>query len=835
MGYQDLVGPGSGRHHPRVAAPAAPESPVLPPSAELLESTTDCVFLLDSSWRFTYLNARAEQEIAGGRSLIGRTLWTEFPEAAGTLFETRYRQAMEERVGVSFETYFPPLASWFKVFARPLSIGGIGVWFQNITAPKEREAQLSNIFSQALVGVMLCGPDGRAQMVNDRFCEILGRSADELKSLDVSDYTHPDDLGWNLPLLEKHLRSGDSLRLEKRYLRPDGSSAWCKVSVSFVAGAAGEVEASIVVAQETTQHKQAERALEEGEQLYRSILDASADCIKILDLDGRLVLMNSPGVCGLELPCFEQIRGMPWVNLWPPQSRAVVEAAVADATAGKIARFSAACPTAKGASKWWNVVVTPMRDRDGEVARLLSISRDVTIERASAEQLQWTSEHDALTELPNRGAFEAHLQGATIRAMQRGNKVGLLLLDLDHFKHVNDTLGHPAGDHLLTIFAMRLKECVRESDFVARLGGDEFAVVFESQVTELNILDTGQAILARLQEPIPYEGRMISAGASIGGAVFPNDASSAQELLKNADIALYALKEAGRGGTKMFHQHMRQEAQLVASQLSLARTAISTRSVEPHYQQKVDLCTGRIVGFEALLRWRHSARGIQPPDTVAEAFKDYELATKIGDLMQCGVFRDVRRWLDASLPIGSVAINAAPAEFLRDDFAERFLARMHEHGIPPCIVELEVTEHVFIERGSDYVGRALKLLAAEGVRIALDDFGTGYSSLSHLRDYPVHVVKIDQSFVDLIGMEPEIRAIVCAVIDLAKSLNIAVVAEGIETPEQRALLVKDGCQLGQGYLFGRAIQAGQVAALIAPPPLILSSSDVRMGRTPPVC
>jgi len=259
---------------------------------------------------------------------------------------------------------------------------------------------------------------------------------------------------------------------------------------------------------------------------------------------------------------------------------------------------------------------------------------------------------------------------------------------------------------------------------------------------------------------------------------------------------------------------MRQEAQLVSSQLSLARNAITRESVEPHYQQKVDLVSGNIVGFEALLRWRHITRGLQNPDTVAEAFKDYELASKIGELMQNRVFGDMRNWLDKGLPIGFVAINAAPVEFLRDDFAERLIARMDEHRIPPHLVEIEVTEHVFLERGSDFVGRALKTLSHTGVRIALDDFGTGYSSLSHLRDYPVDVVKIDRSFIDKITTDAEVRAIVSAVIDLARSLNLEVVAEGVETEAQKWLLIQHRCGVGQGYLFGRAIEADEVPYLL---------------------
>jgi EAL domain-containing protein (putative c-di-GMP-specific phosphodiesterase class I) len=264
----------------------------------------------------------------------------------------------------------------------------------------------------------------------------------------------------------------------------------------------------------------------------------------------------------------------------------------------------------------------------------------------------------------------------------------------------------------------------------------------------------------------------------------------------------------------MFHSHMREQAQVVASQLSVARSALTEASIEPHYQQKVNLQTGGIAGFEALLRWRHETRGLQLPHTVSEAFKDYELAAKIGHLMQHRVFRDLRGWLNSGLSVGFVAINAAPAEFLRDDYAELLLNRMQEYSIPPSLIEIEVTEHVFLARGADYVGRALKLLNEIGVRIALDDFGTGHSSLSHLRDYPVDVVKIDRSFVEKMTTDPEVRAIVSAMVDLARSLKIDVVAEGVETEEQRQQLIADGCRLGQGFFFGKPVASADIPNLL---------------------
>jgi diguanylate cyclase (GGDEF)-like protein/PAS domain S-box-containing protein len=576
----------------------------------------------------------------------------------------------------------------------------------------------------------------------------------------------------------------------------------------------GQIGGIIGVSRDITERDAAERALRESDLLHRSVLEASADCIKIIDLNGALEMMNGPGACAMEIDNVEQILGHEWAGMWPEEARKTAAAAIEEARAGRAARFTDYCPTAKGTPKWWDVVVTPMKDEAGEVSRILSISRDITSSREAADQLRWTSEHDGLTDLPNRRSFQTHLQAATLRAMEPGGVVGLLLIDLDHFKHVNDTLGHAAGDHLLKTFSQRLQSSVRANDFVARLGGDEFAVILEGVKAHEDLMRAGESILQRLQAPMTFDGRVISASASIGGALFPEDASSANELFKCADSALYALKGSGRGGTRMFHNYMREEAQKVASQLSLARIALSEDSVVPHYQQKVELKSGKICGFEALLRWKHPTRGMQQPDTVAEAFKDYELASKIGELMQRKVFRDIRRWQRAAVDFGRVSINASPSEFLRDDYAEKLLARAADYQVPGNLVEVEVTEHVFLERSAEYVARALKMLNNAGVRLSLDDFGTGYSSLSHLRDFPVDVVKIDRSFIARMVDEPEIGSIVTAVIDLSASLSLDVVAEGIETSDQAAFLRERNCALGQGYLFGRAVVGEEVPVLL---------------------
>ncbi|HZF44526.1 MAG TPA: EAL domain-containing protein [Sphingomonadaceae bacterium] len=629
-------------------------------------------------------------------------------------------------------------------------------------------------------------------------------------------FVHQEDLPKVITHLEQVASGAEITTIEYRVVRTDGEVRWTASRARIETDGNEQQVRAYGIQQDITERKLAELALAESELLHRSILEASNDCIKVIRLDGTLELMSAPGACAMEIDDVHEVIGRDWIGLWPEVSRKTVAAAVDEARAGRPARFTDYCPTAKGTPRWWDVVVTPMKNGAGEVTQILSISRDITSTREAADQLRWTSEHDPLTDLPNRRSFQTHLQAATIRAMESGGLVGLLLIDLDHFKQVNDSLGHTAGDHLLKTFGDRLRSSVRSTDLVARLGGDEFAVILEGVRAPNDLLRLGESILSRLSSPILFDGRVISAGASIGGALFPSDATNANDLFECADSALYALKGSGRGGTRMFHNYMREEAQKIASQLNLARVAISEQSVVPHYQQKVELKTGKIRGFEALLRWKHPTRGIQLPETVAEAFKNFELASKIGELMQKKVFRDMRDWERAGIDFGCVSINASPAEFLRDDYAEKLLERAVEFQIANKLIEVEVTEHVFLARGAEYVSRALTKLSQAGVRLSLDDFGTGYSSLSHLRDLPVNVVKIDRSFIAKMLEEPEIASIVSAVINLAESLGLDVVAEGVETPEQEAALREKGCGFGQGFLYGRAVIGDELRVLMRP-------------------
>lgn len=673
-------------------------------------------------------------------------------------------------------------------------------------------ARLRNILDMIPQMVWSMKADGSEHYYNEQWTEFTGVRLNEDREARLA-LVHPDDRENAKLVWEQAILGTNTYDLEYRILHRSGEYRWVHSRARREKPVNGETVCWYGVVSDIHDRKCSELALAQSELLHRSILEASSDCIKVLGKDGRLELMNGPGACALEIDNVEDVLGCDWLSFWPAEARNTVMAALAEAQAGNPARFTGNCFTAKGTERWWDVIITPMTDHIGEVTRLLCISRDITSIREASDKLRWNSEHDALTDLPNRRLFHTHLQAATIRSMESGDQVGLLIIDLDHFKHINDTLGHAAGDFLLKAFGQRLKSSVRTTDMVARLGGDEFAIILEGVQAEADVVRVGRSISQCLEAPVLFDGAMITTSASVGGALFPTDASCAHELFKSADSALYSLKDSGRGGTKMFQGYMREEAQKTASQLSLARVALTEKNLVPHYQQKVDLKTGQIRGFEALLRWYHPEKGIQLPDTVAEAFKDYELASKIGELMQEHVFADMSCWVRDGVPFGRVAINASPAEFLRNDYAEKLLARLAVHGLQGNCVEVEVTEQVFLDRGAEYVSRALKLLNAAGVRLSLDDFGTGYSSLSHLRDFPVDVVKIDRSFIQEMAAKQEMASIVAAVVNLAGSLSIDVVAEGVELPEQAAILRELGCGVGQGYLFGGAVVAGEVRKL----------------------
>ena len=434
-------------------------------------------------------------------------------------------------------------------------------------------------------------------------------------------------------------------------------------------------------------------------------------------------------------------------------------------------------------------------------------------QQSTATALRWIATHDSLTHLGNRALFHTQLDLALAKAEKTGTGFALILIDVDHFKQINDSLGHDAGDAVLQSFARRLSDMVRVGDTVARLGGDEFGIVLTSVKTKAHLTKIVESLNIRLREKLEHDGRLIECRASIGVAIYAEHAVTAESLIKCGDLALGVAK-THRGCAVTFHPDMETDFERDIGMTALARSAIEQDRVFPYYQPKIDLQTGALKGFEALLRWDQPNGEVGFPNMIAPAFSDSELALAIGDRMMIRVLDDVRRWVQADIEFGTIAINTCSGDFVANDFAERLLSAMRFRSLHPSLIEVEVTESVFLDRGSHHVLRALTKLSEHGVRIALDDFGTGFASLTHLKKFPVNVLKIDQTFIAGLGKSADDAAIVRALIGLGNSLGMETVAEGIETKQQAAFVRTCGCTLGQGYLYGAARPAPDIAHLV---------------------
>lgn len=442
--------------------------------------------------------------------------------------------------------------------------------------------------------------------------------------------------------------------------------------------------------------------------------------------------------------------------------------------------------------------------------RLRGAASELASAESHAVQLAF---HDSLTGLPNRALFQRRLEELTAGGDEEAIQFALVLLDVDEFKLTNDTLGHDAGDAILRSFADRLKRVIGPRDLVARLGGDEFALLLVDLkgVDELEAFAT--KLLDILAEPCEHLSDKIQCHASIGASVYTGGDNS-EHMLKHADLALYEAKGAGRGVFRLYDPAMWSKMIGRRRMLLLAEQALEGDFVRPFYQPKVRLQTGEVVGFEALLRCCSPGEPTKGPAHITAAFEDSGLAARLSDRMIDAVIGDMSSWQAIGLPFGHVAINAGAAELRSGDFADRLLTKLHRAGIATDCIQIEVTESVLLGRAVDHVERTFNQLADSGITLALDDFGTGFASLTHLKQFPVQTIKIDREFVRDLQIDEEDGAIVDALIGLGRALKIEVVAEGIETRDQRDFLCALGCALGQGYYFGAAMPAGGVAKML---------------------
>jgi diguanylate cyclase (GGDEF)-like protein/PAS domain S-box-containing protein len=458
--------------------------------------------------------------------------------------------------------------------------------------------------------------------------------------------------------------------------------------------------------------------------------------------------------------------------------------------------------------------ISEVRDAQGVLTHYISVMTDISSIKETQTRLNFLAHHDVLTELPNRLLLSDRLHHDIERAKRDDQTVALLFIDLDHFKNINDSLGHQIGDLLLIEAARRLKSLVRQVDTVARLGGDEFVVLMEGNTSPAAATSLADKVVAAFKQPFVVNGLDLYVGCSIGVTLYPEDGIDAVTLLKNADTAMYRAKDAGRDGHVRYSVEL---SEVMRSKIELdhaLRTAVRDGGFELHYQPIVDITRGKVVACEALIRWPNGPADARTPGSFIPVAEETRLIVPLGEWILREALTRMHEWLADGLELDYISVNISAVQLAQPDFTDRIIDLLHESGVPGRQLQIELTENMLM-RDIELCSRVLTQLREYGIRVAIDDFGTGYSSLSYLKQLPIDNLKIDRSFVLDIPGDANDCAIAAAIIGLAKTLGLDAIAEGIETCEQQDYLARIGCDKVQGFLHSQALPAADFAAFVS--------------------
>jgi diguanylate cyclase (GGDEF)-like protein/PAS domain S-box-containing protein len=568
--------------------------------------------------------------------------------------------------------------------------------------------------------------------------------------------------------------------------------------------------------EQTERFRLAEQALWASETYLNAILRYSPALISVKDLDGNVVLasehfkhmanIDDTGFVGKNV--FDVYPKDVAQSMWDIDSAAKNNQQTYELELDLMHK--------DGSLHTYLIVKFPLRNKDGKIFGVCTIGTDIT-ERKMAEtalrdqqsRLNFMAFHDSLTALPNRSLFYDRIYHGLARARRSNSKIALMLLDVDRFKIINDSLGHDAGDILLKAIAMRLNEGVRDMDTVARLGGDEFVIVLEGIHDLDDVVFVANKLLTTLARPLEISGHSITTTVSIGVSVFPDDGKDTDELLKNADIAMYKAKEAGKNNCQFYTKGMNATAVNYLLLENDLRRAIETEQLTLHYQPQIDLKSGNIVGVEALVRWQHPDRGLVSPAHFIPLAEETGLIVPMGDWVLREACRQQKDWVDRGIDVGKMAVNLSPRQFRQKNFPEKVASILHEAHLSPEHLELEITESCAMENAGETINQ-LNQLKQMGMYLAIDDFGTGYSSLAYLQRFPIQKLKIDRSFIHDIHDDANDAAIAKSIIGLAHNMQMIVVAEGVEKQCQADWLRSKGCDQAQGFMYAKPMTAKQL-------------------------
>ena len=664
------------------------------------------------------------------------------------------------------------------------------------------------LLDHCLAGLYVLSGD-RIVWLNARAASLVGCTPEEMVGGSFLEFVYPPDL----PLVRGSRREGEPYVV--RVVRRDGQLTYLEVHQRTVIMDGQRLVSGAVL--DVTSRVQADAKEREADRKLREVLERTRFLALLLDAGGAVEFCND-AVLGLTGYAREEMVGKNWFTLCVPeeQREARLRAYVEGLPGGSLPPHDERdLVTRSGEVRKveWNVIA--LRDGQGKVTGAAAFGTDVTERRRAADKLLHDGFHDALTGLPNRALFLDRLEHRlALEKRRKRNSFSVLVLDVDRFKMVNDSLGHVRGDQLLVEVARRLQACLRPADTVARLGGDEFTILLEDVPTAADARKVAERVQSELRVPFWLGANEVFSGASIGIAHGNASYASPEDILRDADTALYRAKAQGRGRCVEFDASMHDRAvELLQLETSLRR-ALERNEFLLHYQPVVSLTTGQISGAEALLRWKHPERGLVPPLEFIPLAEETGLIVDIGAWVLREACRQMKGWQERlKEPQLEIGVNLSSRQFQAPGLVAEVGEVLRETGLSPRCLRLEVTESLLMDKHPN-VAETMTELRAMGVRIDLDDFGTGYSSLSYLHQFPIDTLKIDRSFVQRISENEDGREIVNTILALANSLDMEVVAEGVETEQQLELLRKMHCGFAQGYHLSRPIEAPQFEALI---------------------
>lgn len=661
-------------------------------------------------------------------------------------------------------------------------------------AARESEERFRTALENAADAIFIHDLDGRILDINDHACSVLGYSREELLALDMCSIEQTLDKR-EARAMWRGLGS-ETLTIDGIHQRSDGTCFPVEVHIDQFGS--GNQRMIIALARDVTERKRAEDVL----RLAATVFETTTEAIMVTDAENRVKAVN---------PAFTRITGYSVVEILGRNPNILAS--------GRHDRgfyedmWRRLSETGHWEGEIWNrrrsgeiypewLSIATIFDDDGAVVERVALFTDITKRKKDEEQIRRQANFDALTGLPNRTLFLDRLSRAIAQSKREARTVGLLFVDLDRFKTVNDSLGHIFGDRLLEQVAGRLTGCVREADTVARLGGDEFTIILADIRREQDAATVAEKIIERLGQPFMIEGHDLFIGASVGITIFPTDADDAATMLRNADIAMYRAKEAGRNGYRFFTPEMNTHAVERMRLERDLRRALERGQFSLHYQPIVDLDSGEVVSAEALIRWHHPERGTVAPDQFIPLAEETGMIGPIGEWVIWTACAQAKRWHDAGHDRLGVSVNLSSRQLKLGLTVETVKRALTETGIDPKRLTFEITESMLMD-DTEHSIAWLNSIKALGINLSIDDFGTGYSSLSYLKRFPVDTVKIDRSFVRDITDDPEDAALVSAIIAMTHSLHMRVVGEGGETEDQVEFLRKQGCKLVQGFFYGR--------------------------------